>query len=72
MKTALIFLASGFLFLLLLLSVVSITFRKPNIDIHVHDTYFIISIKTVIIFIILFLVLLFFIGLAIGSKQMHK
>ncbi|HMJ46961.1 MAG TPA: hypothetical protein VK498_06500 [Ferruginibacter sp.] len=72
MKTAFIFLFSGFLFLLLLKLILKIVVRSSTIDIHFYDTYFIIDTKTLLLVMGLFLAGLFFIGLAIGAGRKVK
>ena len=72
MKTAIIFLSSGILFLLLLLLLLKITFTAYSIDIHISDTYYVISKKVAALSVLLFLLILFLAGRAIGSKRVQK
>ncbi|MBK8089069.1 MAG: hypothetical protein IPK31_14620 [Chitinophagaceae bacterium] len=72
MKTAIIFLSSGILFLLLLSLLLKISFTTSSVDLHISDTYYIISKKTAALSVLLFLVILFLIGRATGSKRIQK
>jgi len=72
MKAAIISLAIGIILLLFFLFGSYIQTYKSGIDIHVHDTYFIISYFSFTVFIILFLGTFFFLGGAIGTAFKNK
>jgi|SRR6478609_8844883 heme/copper-type cytochrome/quinol oxidase subunit 1 len=72
MKTALLFLFAAIVFLGLIYSRIDVWFNESTIDIHVHDTYFVIARWHAIFFIILFLGTFSFIGGIIGTKFQNK
>jgi len=72
MKTALIFLCSGIIFIFLLLMLLKISFTASSIDIHISDTYYVISKKTAVLSVLLILLILFLAGWAIASKRVQK
>jgi cytochrome c oxidase subunit 1 len=72
MKTALIFLAISILLLVLIYSRVDIWFGETTIDVHIHDTYFVIARWHAIFSIILFLGTFSSLGGAIGTRFHNK
>ena len=72
MKTALIFLAIAVLLLVLLYSQVDVWIGNSTIDIHVHDTYFVVVRWEVILVIILFLGTFSSLGGVIGTRFHNK
>jgi hypothetical protein len=72
MKTAFLFLFISIVFLALIYSRVDVWFSPSTIDIHVHDTYFVIARRQAIFFIILFLGTFSSIGGVIGTKFGNK
>lgn len=72
MKTALIFLVIAILILLLLWSRVDIWFGNSTIDIHIHDTYFVIARWHFILLIILILGSISSLGGVIGTRFQNK
>jgi hypothetical protein len=72
MKTALIFLVVAILILVLLWSRVDIWFSESTIDIHVHDTYFVIARWHFILLIILILGTISSLGGVIGTRLRNK
>lgn len=72
MKTALIFLGIAVLLLILIYSRVDIWFSESIIDIHIHDTYFVIARWQAILLIILFLGTFFSSGGVIGTRFHNK
>jgi hypothetical protein len=72
MKTALIFLGVAILILILLWSRVDVWFTDSTIDIHVHDTYFVIPRWHIIFFAILFLGTFSSLGGVIGTRFRNK
>ena len=67
MKGALVGLFVGIVLLILLYFKIDVYRSKGTIDIHLHDTYFVLSYSSVAIFILLFLGTFFSIGGMIGS-----
>lgn len=72
MKGALIALLIGIVILILLYSRMQIFSRQGTIDIHLHDTYFVLSYASVIVFMLLFLGTFFSIGGVIGTMFKSK
>lgn len=72
MKTALIFLAIGVILLIAIVSGKGSKFRRSAVDIHLHDTYFILSYFSFSITILLILATLFFLGGTIGTAFKNK
>lgn len=72
MKSALIFLGVGILILILLCSRVDVWFTNSTVDIHVHDTYFVIARWHFILLIILILGTFSSLGGAIGTRFQNK
>ena len=72
MKGALIGLFLGGILLVLQLYKNVININKESIDVHVHDTYFILSYKSVIIFLLLYLGTFFILGGLIGFHFKSK
>ena len=72
MKGALIALFIGLALLFILYSRLDIYGTKGTIDIHLHDTYFVLSYASVIVFILLFLGTLFSVGGAIATYFKSK
>ena len=72
MKAAIISLVIGIILLLFFLFGSYIQNYKSGIDIHVHDTYFIISYFSFTVFITLFLGTFFSLGGAIGTAFKNK
>ena len=67
MRTALIFLFTGILLLVLLYYRYEVNFSSETIDIHVHDTFFVIDFLTAAAYIFVFLLFLFALGGVIGT-----
>jgi len=72
MKTAFIFLSTGILFLLLLCLLLKISFTASTIDIHISDTYYVVSKKIAAVSALSFLLILFLIGRALASNRVQK
>lgn len=72
MKTAFVFLLSGFVLLLILKLSLNVVVRSSTIDVHIYDSYFIFDTKSLLTFICLFLAGLFFIGWALGTRRNVK
>ncbi|HVG41676.1 MAG TPA: hypothetical protein VM888_08695 [Chitinophagaceae bacterium] len=72
MRGALIALLIGILLLTLCYLSITSWFRATTVDIHIHDTYYIITYRFLIIFIILFLGTLFSLGGSISTAFRHK
>ncbi len=72
MKTALIFLATAILLLLLFWWRSDVYFGDSTIDIHVHDTYYVIDRWHLVLVIILFLGTFASLGGVIGTKLKNK
>jgi heme/copper-type cytochrome/quinol oxidase subunit 1 len=72
MKTALAFLLISILVLLFLWSKTDIFFGRSTVDIHVHDTYFVIDRLQFILFIVLILGTLSSLGGVIGTRFRSK
>ena len=72
MKTALLFFAIGAILLITICSKAGSKFRKSTVDIHLYDTYFILSYFSFTIAIILILATLFFFGGTIGTAFKNK
>jgi heme/copper-type cytochrome/quinol oxidase subunit 1 len=72
MKTALIFLVTGVFLLILIYSRVDIWLGESTIDIHIHDTYFVIARWHAILLIILFLGTFSSLGGIIGTRFHNK
>jgi hypothetical protein len=72
MKTALIFLAIAVLLLVLVYSRIDIWFSESTIDIHIHDTYFVIARWHSIPLVILLLGTISSLRGAIGTKFQNK
>jgi hypothetical protein len=72
MKTALIFLAIAILLLVLIYSRVDIWFSESTIDVHIHDTYFVITRWHAIFLITLFLGTFSSLGGVIGTRFHNK
>ena len=72
MKGALIGLLISIILLFSLSFKMSTHRTKPTIDIHFHDTYFILSYTSVVIFLILFLGTFFTFGGTIGTNFKNK
>jgi heme/copper-type cytochrome/quinol oxidase subunit 1 len=71
-KTALIFLFTGILLLTLLYLKSGIFFTKKTVDIHLHDTYYVIAYLHFIILIVLFVGTAFSIGGVFGTRFRNK
>jgi hypothetical protein len=72
MKTGLVFLSIGLLLLILLFSRGAISFTKTTVDVHVSDTYFVLSYLIFILFIGLFLGTFFALGSTIATSFKDK
>ena len=72
MRTALIFVAVAVLVLTLLYLLTDVWFRPSSIDIHVHDTYFVINRPHVLLLLLLYLGTFFLLGGTIGTKLKNK
>ena len=72
MKGAWIALLIGILLLALCYMSITSWFRATTIDFHIHDTYYIITYRFLMIFIILFLGTLFSLGGAVGTAFRHR
>lgn len=72
MKTALSFLAVAALLLILLGSVVDIWFSSSTVDIHIHDTYFVLPHWHFVLLIILTLGTISSLGGVMGTKFRNK
>jgi hypothetical protein len=72
MKSALVFLVIGIVLLAVLLSTLHIWRGASTIDIHVHDTMYVLPYTIFIFFILLILGTFFFLGGAIGTGFKNK
>ena len=72
MKTALIFLVVAILILLLLWFRTDVWFTNATVDIHFHDTYFVSTRFSFVVFVILFLGTLSSLGGIIGTRFRNK
>jgi len=72
MKGAFTLLAIGIVFLVFSYSKLNIFWGNSAIDIHLHDTYFVMSRSFVMLFILFFLGTLFAIGGFVGSRFKNK
>lgn len=72
MKTALIFLVVAILILILFYSGVDIWFAKTTIDIHFHDSYYVIAHLQIFLGLLLYLGTFFFTGGIIGTRFRNK
>jgi len=72
MKTAFAFLFAGIILLIFLYSKGAIFFTGSTIDIHLHDTYYIIAYFHLIVLVVLFLGTLFAIGGILGTLLRNK
>jgi len=72
MKGAFIALVIGIVLLLLLYFGLDIYSRKNMVNIHLHDTYFVLNYASVFLFLLLFLGTFFTIGGIIGSQFKSK
>jgi len=72
MKTALVFLAFALLLLILFWFSVDVFIGNSTIDIHIHDTYFVIDRLHFILFIILILGTFSSLGGVIGTRFRNK
>lgn len=72
MKSALIFLAVSVLILLLIWWRCDVWFSNSTVDIHFHDTYFVIAHFYFVLFVILFLGTFSSLGGVIGTKFQNK
>ena len=68
MKTALIFLVVAILILILLWFRTDVWFTNSSVDIHFHDTYFVTTRFSFVLFVILFLGTLSSLGGVIGTR----
>jgi phosphoglycerol transferase MdoB-like AlkP superfamily enzyme len=67
MKGAVVALFIGFALLVVLYFKINVNSSKATVDIYLHDTFFVLSYASVILFILLFLGTFFSIGGVIGS-----
>ena len=72
MKTAIAFVLGGILFIALISFNQNIRYYKTDLSIHVHDTYFMVSYFQAGYASLVFLTILYFIGMAIGSRFEKK
>src|SRR5215203_2535479 len=72
MKTALLFLFISIALLVVLFLRTHHSFGKNTIDLHVHDTYYVLSYLTLAIIILLFAGTFFSLGGAIGTSFKNK
>ncbi len=72
MKAALISLFFGFVLLVLLFLKMDVYKSKGTIDVHLHDTYFVLSYASVMVFVLLFLGTFFSVGGIIGTYFKSK
>jgi hypothetical protein len=72
MKGALIALLIGIVLLILLYLRIEMRSSRGTIDIHLHDTYFVLSYASVVVFLLLFLGTFFALGGIIGSHFKSK
>jgi heme/copper-type cytochrome/quinol oxidase subunit 1 len=72
MKTAVIFLAIAILLLVFIYARIDVWFSETTIDLHIHDTYFVIARWHAIFLIILFLGTLSSLGGVIGTRLQNK
>jgi ribose/xylose/arabinose/galactoside ABC-type transport system permease subunit len=72
MKVAIGFLIAGILLLVLFFLNADIWFRDKSVDLHIHDTYFVIDRLHFVLAVLLFLLTVFALGGVIGTRLKSK
>ena len=62
MKSALIFLFVGFLMLIVITYLLEVDLKVNGVDIHIHDSYYVVSYSYIVVFSILFIATCFSLG----------